>query len=392
MLIAPAERDMWERLPSKNGSSNLTDKEINAKYEKGQQRILTEMNREKLPSFADSLKRPNYMNLSPFYQRRLRWDEQKQSQLIESFLINIPVPPIILYETEYNSYEVMDGQQRITAIKDFYNNDLELTGLELWPELNGRTYQQLPDKIKAGIDRRAISSIVLITESTQDDDEAFFLKQVTFERLNTGGVSLSKQEIRNCIYSGKFNSLLFDLAKNDIFAEAWDIPVKEKEIDQLRNNNLYKKMEDVELVLRFFAFRHYDEFRGGIEGFLNLYMIKSLSFDDTDINILRKIFIDTINIASNIYQEQLFKPYDPKTDSWKDKSYKAFYDAVMVGISRHLEEADLLIQNKAKIIEATKQLLKEDKKKLFTGAGRTKGDLQQRIMLFDSMLSQVIAE
>ncbi|MGB3534966.1 MAG: DUF262 domain-containing protein [Microcoleaceae cyanobacterium] len=390
MLIAPAEKVMWERLPSKNGSSNLTDQEINAKYEKGQQRILTEMNREKLPSFADSLKRPNYMDLSPFYQRRLRWDKQKQSQLIESFLINIPVPPIILYETEYNSYEVMDGQQRITAIKYFYNNDLELTGLELWPELNGRTYQQLPDKIKAGIDRRAISSIVLITESTQNSEEAFFLKQVTFERLNTGGVSLSKQEIRNCIYSGKFNSLLFELASNNTFAEAWDIPIQKP--DELRNNNLYKKMEDVELVLRFFAFRHYEEFRGGIEGFLNLYMIKSLSFDDTDIDILRKIFIDTIKTASEIYQEKLFKPYDPKTDSWKDKSYKAFYDAVMVGISRHLDEADLLIQNKEKVIEATKQLLEEDKKKLFTGAGRTKGDLQQRIKLFDQMLSQVIAE
>lgn len=390
MLVAPAEKAMWSKLPSKNGSSDLTDKQINAKYEKGQQRILTEMNREKLPSFADSLKRPNYMDLSPFYQRRLRWDKQKQSQLIESFLINIPVPPIILYEREYNSYEVMDGQQRITAIKDFYSNNLELTGLDLWSELNGRKYQELPDKIKAGIDRRAISSIVLITESTQNPEEAFFLKQVIFERLNTGGVSLSKQEIRNCIYSGKFNSLLFELASNDFFAKAWDIPIHNQ--DELRNNNLYKKMEDVELVLRFFAFRHYDEFRRGIEGFLNLYMIKSLNFNDEDIAILRKIFIDTINIVNEIYEEKTFKPYDPKTDSWKDKSYKAFYDAVMVGISKHLDEAELLIQNKAKIVEATKNLLEKDNKKLFTGAGRSKKDLQQRIGLFDNMLSQVIAK
>ncbi|MGL6342326.1 MAG: DUF262 domain-containing protein, partial [Waterburya sp.] len=148
---------MWEKLSSKNYNSQITDEQINDKYEQGQQRILTEINREKLPSFADSLKKNNYMDVSPFYQRRLRWDKKKQSQLIESFLINIPVPPIILYEKEYNSYEVMDGQQRITAIKDFYNNDLELTGLKLWSELNGRKYQQLPDKIKAGIDRRAIS-------------------------------------------------------------------------------------------------------------------------------------------------------------------------------------------------------------------------------------------
>ena len=140
MLIAPSEEKMWEKSFSRNVNSHMTDEQINTKYEQGQQRILTEINREKLPSFADSLKKPNYMDVSPFYQRRLRWDKQKQSQLIESFLINIPVPPIILYEREYNSYEVMDGQQRITAIKDFYSNNLELTGLELWPELNGRTY------------------------------------------------------------------------------------------------------------------------------------------------------------------------------------------------------------------------------------------------------------
>jgi hypothetical protein len=78
------------------------------------------------------------MDLRPFYQRRNRWDKKKQSQLIESFLINIPVPSIILYEKKYNVYEVMDGQQRINALKEFYENRLTLTGLTLWPELNGR--------------------------------------------------------------------------------------------------------------------------------------------------------------------------------------------------------------------------------------------------------------
>ena len=390
MTIAPAEKKMWDRSSAKNGKHELTDEEINNKYEKGQQRILTEINREKLPSFAESLEKANYMDVSPFYQRRLRWDKIKQSQLIESFLINIPVPPIILYEREYNSYEVMDGQQRITAIKDFYNNNLKLEGLELWSELNGRSYQELPNKIKAGIDRRAISSIVLITESTSSEEEAFFLKQITFERLNTGGVKLSRQEIRNCIYSGKFNQLLFELAKNRIFADAWDIPIEEE--DKLRNNNLYKKMEDVELVLRFFAFRHTDKFRNGIEGFLNLYMIKSLSFSDEDIRILKQIFNNTIDLAVQIYEENLFKPFDPKTESWRDKSYKAYYDAVMVGFSRHLTSADLLIARKNKIIEETKKLFKQDRKKLFTGAGRTKADLQTRIQIFDDMLAKIVAE
>ncbi|MBD2771093.1 DUF262 domain-containing protein [Iningainema tapete] len=389
MLLAPAEEKMWES-HSKNRVNTMTDKEINAKYESGEQRILTEMNREKLPSFAEALKKPGYMDLLPFYQRRSRWDKKMQSRLIESFLLNVPVPPIILYQKNYNSYGVIDGQQRITTIQDFYENRLVLTGLEIWSELNGRTYDTLPTKIKAVIDRRSISLIVLITESTSDPEEAFFLKQLVFKRLNTCGVPLSRQEVRNYLYSGKFNQLLFELASNSIFAEAWRIPVGNRE--ELVQNNLYKKMEDVELVLRFFALRHVEDSRWEIEEFLDLYMIKSLNFSDEDIDILRDIFLKTVNLAHKIYGDNLFKPFDPETNMWKDRADKAYYDAVMVGFSNHLADANVLVERKSKVIEETKKLFRKDKSKLFTGSGKTKADIQERIRLFDNMLSQVIVE
>lgn len=390
MQLAPSEEKMWERSLSKDRISQMTDADINAKYESGEKRILTEMNREKLPSFVEALNKPGYMDVQPFYQRRPRWDAKMQSRLIESFLINIPVPSVILYEKDYNSYEVMDGQQRITAIRAFYNNQLTLTGLELWPELNGCTYNTLPAKIKSGIDRRSISSIVLITESTSDPEEAFFLKQIAFERLNTGGVKLSPQEVRNCVYYGNFSKILPELASNNIFADAWGIPIGDPQ--ELMSNNLYKKMEDAELVLRFFALRHVDDFRKGMEGFFNVYMMNSLKFSNADIEILKDIFIKTINLAHQIYGENLFKPFNPKADIWEKSAYKAYYDAVMVGFSRHLADADVLVKRKSKVIEETKKLFITDKSKLFTGAGRTKTDIQERIKLFDDMLSQVIAE
>ncbi|MFM6454831.1 MAG: DUF262 domain-containing protein, partial [Planktothrix sp.] len=286
----------------------MSDGEINDKYSSQENRILTEINREKLPSFAEALKKNGYMNVQPVYQRRPRWDDKMKSRLIESFLINIPVPPIILFEIDYNSYEVMDGQQRITAIKEFYENKLKLTGLELWPEINGRTYDQLPIKVKAGIDRRSISSIVIIAESTSDPETALFLKQKSFERFNTGGVDLSQQEVRNCLYHGKFNSLLLELSRNPIFTQSWGIPTDENDPDLL-NNNLYKKMEDAELVLRFFALRNVDHFQRGMEGFLDLYMIKSSNFSDEDILILKEVFLKTINLAYQIYNDNLFKPF-----------------------------------------------------------------------------------
>ena len=200
------EKSMWAEEVSLPGIKMSVD-EINAKYELGEQRIVTESNRERLPNFVAALDRNNYMDLRPFYQRRSRWTTAAQSKLIESFIINVPVPPVFLYERDFNSYEVMDGQQRITAIQDFYKNKFKLTGLDLWPELNGSLYSDLPSKVKAGIDRRSISSIVLLKESAPDDEESMLIRQLVFERLNTGGVKLEHQEVRNCLYKSDFNKI-----------------------------------------------------------------------------------------------------------------------------------------------------------------------------------------
>lgn len=393
MSLAPVEEKMWEKSPSKT-RTKMSEVEINDKYDSKEKRIITEINREKLPSFVDALsKTPKYMNLRPFYQRRARWDTKMQSRLIESFLSNIPVPPIILYEIDYNSYEVMDGQQRITAIQNFYTNKFALTGLEIWPELNRFKYDDLSAKIRAGLDRRSISSIVIIRESTFDpeDEETLFLKQKTFERLNTGGVDLSQQEIRNCLYYGKFDSLLIELARNPIFAKAWGIPIDDRS-PELSTNTLYKKMEDAELVLRFFALRNVDHFSNGMEGFLDLYMMKSLGFSEPDIKFFKELFLQTINLAHRIYEENLFKPFVPESGTWQKKPYKAYYDAVMVGFSRHLDEAEILIDRKSRVIEETKKLFGKQESRLLTGEGRTKADIQDRIRIFDEMLSQVIGE
>jgi hypothetical protein len=87
-----SEKKMWER-SVRSESPKMTDQEINEKYDAREKRIVTESNREKLPNFVAALKRPNYLDLRPFYQRRARWDRERQSKLIESFIINVPVPP-----------------------------------------------------------------------------------------------------------------------------------------------------------------------------------------------------------------------------------------------------------------------------------------------------------
>ena len=385
---------MWEKLPRAPRVS-MSSEEIDAKYSAKEERIVTETNREKLPNFVEAFKRPGEINVRPFYQRRRRWTAERQSLLIESFLMNIPVPPLFLYETEENTYEVMDGQQRINAILGFYNNDLKLCGLERWPELNGKTLSKLPPKIKAGIDRRSISYVVLLTESAETKEEALLLKQLVFERLNTGGVSLSKQEVRNCIYQGKFNDLLLELSREAVFREAWKLPkYTEREDsdpdDSLVENPFFAKMQDVELVLRFFALRNAEHYQRGMEGFLDLYMVRAQALTDDDMIHLRELFRNTLAVAHEIFGDLLFRPFDLEKNEWSKNPQRAFYDSVMVGLSMVLGESEVLIQRKADVVEQTKELFRQHPDGTFTGRGNTKKDVQDRINLFRDMLVRVV--
>lgn len=383
-MLSKTEQRMWDN-PPKERVDNLSISQINEKYERGEQRIVTETNREKLPNFVEALKKNEYMEIRPFYQRRSRWDEGRQSKLIESFIINIPVPPIFLYERAYNSYEVMDGQQRITAINDFYNNRFELTGLDLWPELNGLTYLQLPNKIRSGLDRRSISSIVLLKESAPDEEEAIFLRQLVFERLNTGGVKLERQEIRNSLSSGVFNEMLYELARGDLFRQIWGLPKFEPEELTDHKSPIYdyaffKKMEDIEVVLRFFALRHMPQYKYGVQGFLDLYVIRSKAFDADDIAFFKPLFESTLQCAHAIFGENVFKVYED--GRWAGKATKGMYDAIMVPLAEFSDKHHLLKARASQIVQSTIELFRREGVAAVTGRASTKRDLENRINFF----------
>jgi hypothetical protein len=394
--FSPTERQMWQQVPSER-KTILSDSEINEKYNRSDFRIVTETNREQLPNFVAALKRPGWIKLQPFYQRRQRWDVVRQSKLIESFIMNVPIPPCFLFESDFARYEVMDGQQRITAIQEFYGNKFKLKGLEQWPELNGRNYDSLPTEIRNGLDRRSVSYFVLLKESARTSDVELLLRQQVFERLNTGGVELENQEVRHCIYHNEFDQLLMDLSKCRPMRLAWDLPLWSSEEEnkipaELLDSPHYSKMQDVEFVLRFFALRHMHEYRLGMQGFLDLYMVRSRTFDRSDIEHLRAIFSQTIDTAFSIYGETLFKPWDVTRGNWSRKPQIAYADAVMVGICKHLKAREKMIHCRDVIIERSKQLLIDSsQEKIFTGQKNTKAAVIQRLTAFDDMLGVILA-
>ena len=186
----------------------------------------------------------NYIDLSPDFQRNFVWDLKRRSQLIESLMLRIPVPAFYLAETESGGYQVVDGLQRLTTIRDFMKNRFYLKGLEYLKEQEGK-YFSFEDK-KEGIDPGFIMTINL-TQINVNIIEAKSPAKVKFDgfrRVNTGGKPLNNQEIRNCLASPKTRKLINELAHSDEFKLATGGSVRTT------------RMQAQELVLRFIAFYH----------------------------------------------------------------------------------------------------------------------------------------
>lgn len=394
MEIKKFENEIIEIFKTEEINNHIvSDEEINEKYISGEVRIVTEQARYPLDTICTMLNSGKYQ-LRPDFQRRRRWERPKQSRLIESFIMNIPIPPIFLYEYEFSKYEVMDGLQRLTAIKEFYDDKFPLEGLEYWKELNGKKYSELPLEIKSGIDRRFLSSLILLKETANSKTKADEMKQLVFERINSGGVKLEYQESRNALYSGNFNDLVITLSRNEYFCKIFDIPISEEETEELANNTMYKTMADVEMVVRFFAMRYLDEYEGiSLKVFFDKFTDSANKLPQSVLDDYQHIFEQTIKLVYDIYGEQAFCLY--KQISGKEQWYltrnpkKTIYDPVMTVLSQKLEHADSFLKNKGQVMAATIELMK-NQPELFNGRKGTKSDIVKRIDVFDAMFNKFI--
>ena len=222
------------------------------------------------------------------------------------------------------------------------------------------------------------------------------LRQQVFERLNTGGVELENQEIRHCIYHNPFDELLVELSRHAAMRAAWKLPPYSVEEDnnppdQLLTYSHYSKMRDIEFVLRFFALRHVEHYRGGMQNFLDYYMVRSRRFSAADIAELREIFNRTIDLAHQIYAENLFAPWNTKRNQWSGTPQVAFADSIMVGLSSSLEKSVQLLARRDEIVEATRQLVIASPRGTFTGQRNTKDAIRDRIGAYTAMLAPFVS-
>ncbi|WP_295436582.1 DUF262 domain-containing protein [uncultured Thiodictyon sp.] len=382
----------------------LSNREINEKYVRGEIRIVTEQARYPLNTIAEIVENRSY-KLSPEYQRRHRWSRDQQSRLIESLIMNVPIPPVFLYEYDYSRYEVMDGLQRLTAIHDFYRNEFELSGLSQWNELNGRKYCDLPERVREGIDRRYLSSVILLKETAKDDVEALRLKQMVFERINSGGERLTPQETRNAIFDGSMNRLCIKLSKNDSLCRLWAIPAPEPaEIaggtpskERLANED-YRRMEDVELVLRFFAYRQKRNLHKGnisLSGYLDVYLRHSNGFPEDVLMQLQMLFDEVISLVEDAFGESAFWLYrcrgkEPSVRwAWLERSTTTVYDPLMYVVSRRIHQAPAIRNAKVAIQGRLEDFYKEHYE-TFGGRDVNRNTLIAREDSFNALFDDVV--
>jgi len=212
---------------------------IEKRFSLAQDRLIVQASDLSLQAIADMV-RGGAIDVAPQFQRRDRWNNEQQSSLIESFLLNVPVPPVYLSEDDFGSYSVIDGKQRITTITAFMGDELQLRTLASFDELEGYRFSELPTSLRNALQVRPYVRAVTLLRQTAPD-----LKYEVFHRLNSGGQPLNAQEIRNVVYRGSLNDLVMRLS---------EIPFLRHQL-KIRDDRspAYRTMTDAEFVLRFFA-------------------------------------------------------------------------------------------------------------------------------------------
>lgn len=251
----------------------------------------------------------------PRFQRGWVWSPTQASRLVESFLLGLPVPSIFVYKEISGKQIVIDGQQRLRTIWGFFDGLLPdgspfyLRGVD--PQWNGKKYENLSETDRIRF-RDSILRVVIVEQLDPEDMTSIYH---IFERLNTGGTSLTPQEVRNSSYHGPFNDMLFEL----------------NEYENWRNifgtTNPDARLRDQEIIVRFFALSE-GGYSKPMKRFLNIFMAKHQR--ERNLDKYEKLFKNTC--------DRVLKSLGPKPFHIKRGINVAVYDSVMVAFAKNPKE------------------------------------------------------
>jgi len=253
------------------------------------------------------------------YQRKYIWEDSHKNRFIESILLGLPIPFMFFSDTEDGRCEIIDGAQRTQALEEFMYNDLRLTNLRKLTKLNGFTYQDLPEYFRRKFNKTTMRIIVL------SDDTTIEIRQEIFNRINTTGVPARPSEIRRGSYAGPFMDFLKECTENPIFQEVCPVSKISK-----------KRYEDLELVLRFFAFsNNYQNFIHRVDEFLDEYIENNQTTFNVDQYKLE--FERMLHFVDRYFENGFRKTRNAKSTP------RVRFEAISVGVGLALRENPSLV-------------------------------------------------
>lgn len=271
--------------------------------------------------------------VKPELQRKYVWGKPEASRFIDSILLGLPIPSIFLAKTDNNKMLIVDGYQRLMTVYDYmrgiWSGDDKVFKLSNIPDKinerwKGNAFTELTETEQRKIKTTTIHAIIFEQKSPKDGDTSLF--QI-FERINTSGKTLMPQEIRNCVYQGELNSLLFELNKN----EQWRILFGREQEDS--------RMRDLEFILRFLGLnsddiRTFPKSAISLKKYLNEFMGSKENNSLNSINDFRNNFNNTIDAIINIFGENAFYNVQ-STDltTIRKRFYPTIFDAIMIATS-----------------------------------------------------------
>jgi hypothetical protein len=230
--------------------------------------------------------------IQPDFQRNQVWSKTQKSKFIESIILNFPLPPIYLNETKDAHYIVIDGLQRSSALKEYNKGEFALSGIEAIPKYNGLKFRDLPESLQSKFEDKKLTVFVLKPSTPM------VVIYDLFNRINTGGTQLNRQEVRNCIFIGNSTKLLKELSEQEYFKKAIDWGVKST------------RMKDREVVLRYLAFRWFNyelQYSGDMSEYLENAMKVINKMEDEVIDSMRLDFKRVMDWSFSIWGKDNFR-------------------------------------------------------------------------------------
>jgi hypothetical protein len=302
----------------------------------------------------------------PEYQRRYVWSDRQASRLVESLIIQCPIPVIYLNQEKDETLSVIDGNQRLRSLKRFLEDDFTLAGLTSYPELAGLKFSQLDKRFQRHISNRVMRCTVILKETHPQ------VKFDVFERLNSGAVALTRQELRHGLYYG---SLLKSASK----------VAKELKLEKHLGGRKDKRMKAEELVIRYWAL---SQGIGGYEkplaSFISNYTDTNRNLSNDDLEKLANDIQSAYRYATDLFGVYCFS----YSRDGRSKFNAAVFDAQMVACSKLKNDMFLkLKKQRDAILKAYEELQNDPEyKKSVTLATSDKAGLQGRIYKVSALL------